>query len=68
MVTFVRVKDWVNLIKELNLASVTFPEKKKKCEALCFLSNPLLVFLSATKTTLSRSFENVFIFHIGVNL
>lgn len=30
MVTFARVKDWVNLIKKLKLASVCFPEKKKK--------------------------------------
>lgn len=29
-VTFARVKGWVNLIKKLKLASVCFPEKKKK--------------------------------------
>jgi hypothetical protein len=27
---FARVKGWVNLIKKLKLASVCFPEKKKK--------------------------------------
>lgn len=46
MVTFARVKDWVNLIKKLKLASVCFPEKKKKyCKALCFPSGLVLVFL-----------------------
>lgn len=30
VVTFARVKGWVNLIKKLKLASVCFPEKKKK--------------------------------------
>lgn len=46
MVTFARVKDWVNLIKKLKLASVCFPEKKKKyCKALCFPSGLVLRFL-----------------------
>lgn len=30
VVAFARVKGWVNLIKKLKLASVCFPEKKKK--------------------------------------
>lgn len=30
VVTLARVKGWVNLIKKLKLASVCFPEKKKK--------------------------------------
>lgn len=46
VVTFARVKDWVNLIKKLKLASVCFPEKKKKyCKALCFPSGLVLRFL-----------------------
>lgn len=43
VVTFARVKGWVNLIKKLKLASVCFPEKKKKyCKALCFPSSAVL--------------------------
>lgn len=45
VVTFARVKGWVNLIKKLKLASVCFPEKKKKyCKALCFPSVPFSNF------------------------
>lgn len=45
VVTFARVKGWVNLIKTLKLASVCFPEKKKKyCKALCFPSSTILRF------------------------
>ena len=45
MVMFARVKGWVNLIKKLKLASVCFPEKKKKyCKALCFPLSTVLRF------------------------
>ena len=45
---FARVKGWVNLIKKLKLASVCFPEKKKKkkntVKLFVFLQGPFSDF------------------------
>lgn len=46
VVTLARVKGWVNLIKKLKLASVCFPEKKKKntVKLFVFLQVPVSDF------------------------
>jgi hypothetical protein len=50
VVTFARVKGWVNLIKKLKLALCVFlkrkqqQQQKKTCKALCFPSSAVLRF------------------------
>lgn len=57
MVTFARVKDWVNLIKKLKLASVCFPEKKKinTVKLFVFLQVLFSDFCSAARTTIKQT-------------